>query len=176
MTDNDGTCLPNHWRNIRYTTTIVILALGLLFVSGSVLPEACPMCCTADFGGSCTSCGITRSVRAVLHGDLERAATFHQGGVYLVAFIALMILFRPVPFLFPSPRVIAADFFVFVIGWILLAIVFFGLPGFGYNTYSHHKGDTNAGDETNSKRMAQTRFIEVSLYQTICSAPEPYAK
>jgi len=126
------TRLSLQWRAIRLAITTIVILMASLFVIGSAFPLLRPSCCVADIGISCSSCGITRSITSILHGDFESSKAFHQGGIFLVALVAVSLASRPLPYLFPSSRFIVWDALAFVIAWIISAIIFFGAPGSGY--------------------------------------------
>ncbi len=129
---SNSTQLSLQWRAIRLAITTVVILMASLFVKGSVFPVLRPSCCIADMGISCSSCGITRSITSILHGDFESSKAFHQGGIFLVTLVAVSLVSRPLPYLFPSSKFIALDALAFVIAWIILSIIFFGAPGSGY--------------------------------------------
>jgi len=134
ITNNSATGLTLQWRSIRLAMTLIVISMTAVFVIGSIFPGVRPTCCVANIGMSCSSCGITRSITAILHGDFGGSRVYHQGGVYLVALTALSLISRPLPFLFPSAKLIAFDAIGFVLAWIIVSVIVFGMPGSGYRT------------------------------------------
>lgn len=114
--------------------TLVVILMAAVFVIGSIFPSVRPTCCAADMGMSCSSCGITRSITSILHGDLDGSQGYHQGGVYLAALTALSLVSRPLTYLFPSAMFIAIDALGIMLAWITTTVIFFGMPGSGYRT------------------------------------------
>lgn len=132
ITSNNSAPLSSQWRALRLSSALIVISLSLLFAVGSVISGLRPSCCAVARDMSCSSCGMTRSVCAIFHGDLHRANAFHPGGIWLVALVAACLVLRPLPYLFPSTKIILFDSIAFVLAWLLLASVFFGLPGTGY--------------------------------------------
>jgi hypothetical protein len=68
-----------------------VVAAGIALVAAFVwTPEAFPLpsCLFRDLTGmSCFTCGLTRSLHAMAHGDLAGAARFHLMGPPLFAFV-----------------------------------------------------------------------------------------
>lgn len=121
------------WRAFRLAMLIIVMAICGLILIGSQIPWIRPSCCAVEMGISCSSCGITRSMIMLLHGDVERALAIHPGGVGLAIVLLGSLLLRPLPYLLPSPGMILADFLVVILSWILVACYAFGLPGSGYH-------------------------------------------
>ena len=135
--------LSLQWRAIRIAITAVVILMASFFVVGSAFPSLRPSCCVSDIGISCSSCGITRSITSILHGDFESSKAFHQGGIFLVAIVAVSLISRPLPYLFPSSKLIAWDALTFVIAWIVFTIIFFGAPGSGYREIPRAEQDVD---------------------------------
>ena len=133
----DVTGLPHQWKAVRTATTITILVLGLTFLVGSMNSVVRPNCCASEHGLTCSSCGITRSVIAAINGKFEDSLKYHSGGLWITGFLLLSTAARPIPYVFNSPSVILADAIGFLVGWLLLAVFIFGVPGFGYRTGSN---------------------------------------
>lgn len=89
-------------------------------------------CCAAKVGLVCKSCGMTRSITSALHGDIDKSRLFHPGGIWFATLLVAFILVRPFPYIFPYPAVIVIDSLLFLLTWVTLAIVMFGLPGQSY--------------------------------------------
>ena len=124
--------LTKHMRAIRLAVTVTITLLSLAFFIASYSLKIRPNCCAAQLGASCTSCGITRSVAALLRGKLQSSLEFHNAGIWLVSLLAISLAFRPIPYIFQTSKVILLDLIVFCIMWIIISCAFFGLPGSGY--------------------------------------------
>jgi hypothetical protein len=148
---SNSTQLSLQWRAIRFATTTLVILMASLFVVGSIFPRARPTCCVTDKGLSCSSCGITRSITSVLHGDIESSRAFHKGGVFLVALTTFFLISRPLTYLFQSPKLIAADALGFIFAWIASAIFFFGLPGSGYGGKARSEQDGAGQPATRSE-------------------------
>lgn len=129
------------WRALRLATTLLVLMIASLFIVGSAMPAFRLNCCATDAGMTCTSCGITRSVSEVLHGEIEGSKTSHRGGLLLVGFVAASLLLRPLPYILQIPWVITMDAIGFVGGWVALGLVLFGIPGSGYGKNSRAEQD-----------------------------------
>ena len=56
------------------------------------LPELCSQ--KIETGEPCSSCGLTRSCIALMHGEYDRSQAFHTKGVYYVACVLSQLLFR----------------------------------------------------------------------------------
>lgn len=134
ITNSNTAQLPLQWRSIRLAMTLIVISMASVFVIGSIFPGVRPTCCVADMGMSCSSCGITRSMTAILHGDFGSSRAYHQGGVYLAALTALSLISRPLTYLFPSAKLIAFDALGFLLAWITTSVIVFGIPGSGYRT------------------------------------------
>lgn len=141
---NSDSYLASEWRAIRLATTLLIVILSLTFLAGSLFSGIRPSCCAVALGSSCSSCGITRSIAALLNGDFQGSVAFHNGGVWFVTLIAISLALRPISFLWQSPSVILIDLVAFVVAWIVFACLFFGVPGSGY-----HKKDAEQGASCN---------------------------
>ena len=65
---------------------------GVLLPGGVRLPE---LCLTKRLTGvPCSTCGITRSIVAAVHGDLAGAVEQHSGGLVLLGWVALQVPLR----------------------------------------------------------------------------------
>ena len=127
MSDKPGDIAPE-WRALRSAILAVVLGVFLLFILASAFPSAGPGCVWRAQGGHCSSCGLTRSVRLAMGGKFVEASRYHPAGIPISTLVVLASLARPVPYLFPSRRLIAADGLIFVCAWAAICVWFFPVP------------------------------------------------
>ena len=132
ITVNRQPRLTTSWRAIRLATTLIAVLVASTFVLGSIRPGVRPACCVATNGMTCSSCGLTRSITSLLHGNIEVSRSFHSGGLPIAILVTTLLITRPLPYLIASPKFIALDVSVFLVAWIIVSIAYFGLPGSGY--------------------------------------------
>ena len=124
-----GSKIETKWIRLRFATTVVILGLLTVFITGSLSHFLRPACPIAMSGGSCPSCGLTRSISLAFHGDFKAAVVMNSSGLWYFTLVVSFALLRPIPYLFPSKAVILSDGLAFVVMWVLISICHFGLPG-----------------------------------------------
>jgi|GEM_PF-6048743 len=149
-TNSNSTELTLQWRSIRLAMTLIVISMAAVFVIGSIFPSVRPTCCVANMGMSCSSCGITRSITSILHGDFGSSRTHHQGGVYLFGLSALSLISRPLTYLFPSAKLIAVEALGFILAWIITTVIIFGIPGSGYKTTRAEQDAPSNGGQRSS--------------------------
>ena len=117
--------LSMQWRALRVAVGLAILlaATVVAAVAAGWLP-AMP-CQVADAGGVCPTCGLTRSVLAILRAAPDEAARWHQGGAWCVGYGALALVTRPLVFMAKRPGWIMADVACLAFGWVALALTCF---------------------------------------------------
>lgn len=122
------------WRALRIAPLAIVLVIVGSIAVGAFTSVAKPHCAYKQRDMVCNSCGITRSVTAVLHGDLRLAREMHPAGLPMIILIGILLLTRPVPFIFPNPQMILADFLAIIGSWAWICIHFFGNPFSGFLT------------------------------------------
>ncbi|MFP6586915.1 MAG: DUF2752 domain-containing protein [Pirellulaceae bacterium] len=80
---------------IAQVIALILLVLGIILPSGGM---GIPLCMFKRmFSLPCPSCGLTRSVASVLHGDFLKSWGYHPLGIFFVAVALLFVVNLTLP-------------------------------------------------------------------------------
>ncbi len=96
------TCFERLWDATLLAVAISIPLLGhFMSTSGDAVAfpgfERSPLpnlCVSRAFGIRCATCGVTRSIIALMHGDLSASLAYHRFGWLILLFVIAQVPFR----------------------------------------------------------------------------------